>query len=171
MYTNEHTKSMKPHCILGSCSAQFLSIMGWERQEEEFSGERGSNSCSVMLKNKPKRERTRRKPQEGVRLLQLVAGPKHFSPNRPVPRTQQPPSEPPADKTGRQTEQSVMMQGNQRHAVAEVQHERVELFSVLFKLHMGFHRLRSGCLLAAINMELFLLISNRITQIAYFFPY
>lgn len=31
----------------------------------------------------------------------------------------------------------------------------VELFSVLFKLHMGFHRLRSGCLLAAINMELF----------------
>lgn len=27
---------MKPHCILGSCSAQFLSIMGWERQRGEF---------------------------------------------------------------------------------------------------------------------------------------
>lgn len=32
LYTKEHTKSMKPHCILGSCSAQFLSIMGCERK-------------------------------------------------------------------------------------------------------------------------------------------
>lgn len=28
LYTKEQTKSMKPHCIFGSCSAQFLSIMG-----------------------------------------------------------------------------------------------------------------------------------------------
>lgn len=168
MYTNEHTKSMKPHCILGSCSAQFLSIMGWERQEEEFSGERGSNSCSVMLKKKC--ERTRRKPQEGVWLLQLVAAPKQFSPNRPVPRTQQPPSEPPADKTGQQTKQSVM-QGNQRHAVADVQHEcRRVIFSTLQTTH-GISpdqvRMSSG----SYKYGTFLLISNRITQIAYFFPY
>lgn len=170
MYTNEHTKSMKPHCILGSCSAQFLSIMGWERQEEEFSGERGSNSCSVMLKKKKKRERTRRKPQEGVRLLQLVAGPKHFSPNRPVPRTQQPPSEPPADKTGRQTEQSVM-QGNQRHAVAEVQHERHRvIFSTLQTTH-GISPAQVRMSSSSYKYGTFLLISNRITQIAYFFPY
>lgn len=36
LYTNEHTKSMKPHCILGNCSAQFLSIIGWGRQSGEF---------------------------------------------------------------------------------------------------------------------------------------
>lgn len=27
---------MKPHCILGSCSAQFLSIMGWGWQRKMF---------------------------------------------------------------------------------------------------------------------------------------
>ncbi len=36
LYTKEHTKSMKPHCILGSWSEQFLSIMGWGRQRRQF---------------------------------------------------------------------------------------------------------------------------------------
>lgn len=44
LYTKEHTKSMKPHCILGSCSAQFLSIMGCERKEGREGAEREGES-------------------------------------------------------------------------------------------------------------------------------
>lgn len=83
LYTKEHTKSMKPHCILGSCSAQFLSIMGWGRESERVSDE------ITILRW--------REDLRGERHLQLVVGPKHFSPSLLVPRILQPPSEPPEE--------------------------------------------------------------------------
>lgn len=83
LYTKEHTKSMKPHCILGSCSAQFLSIMGWGRESERVSDE------ITILRW--------REGLRGERHLQLVVGPKHFSPSLLVPRILQPPSEPPEE--------------------------------------------------------------------------
>lgn len=92
LYTKEHTKSMKPHCILGSCSAQFLSIMGWERESEKrFRW--NYNPEKPRVNHVKWREGTR-----GVRPLQLVVGPKHFSPSLLVPRIRQRPSEPPGEE-------------------------------------------------------------------------
>lgn len=84
LYTKEHTKSMKPHCILGSCSAQFLSIMGWGRERERVSDE-----ITILWW---------RQGLRGERHSQLVVGPKHFSPSLLVPRILQPPSEPPGEE-------------------------------------------------------------------------
>lgn len=92
LYTKEHTKSMKPHCILGSCSAQFLSIMGWERESEK-SFRWNYNPEKPRVNHAKWREGTR-----GVRPLQLVVGPKHFSPSLLVPRIRQRPSEPPGEE-------------------------------------------------------------------------
>lgn len=54
LYTKEQTKSMKPHCILGSCSAQFLSIMGWERRKER----------EFQMKNNPAKKKKSHKDQK-----------------------------------------------------------------------------------------------------------
>lgn len=99
LYTKAHTKSMKPHCILGSCSAQFLSIMGWEEAEERVSD--GHDAKTMERKQTQKNtpwEMKRRQNRECARSLQLVVGPKQFSPNLPVPRIQQRPSEPPGEE-------------------------------------------------------------------------
>lgn len=154
MYTNEHTKSMKPHCILGSCSAQFLSIMGWERQEEEFSGERGSNSCSVMLKKKKNVNGQEESHRRGCgsynwllvqnTSLQIALFPELSSHHQSHLQTKQ------GDKQNKAWCREIKGTQWRKYSMSAI-----ELFSVLFKLHMGFHRLRSGCLLAAINMELF----------------
>lgn len=166
MYTNEHTKSMKPHCILGSCSAQFLSIMGWERQEEEFSGERGSNSCSVMLKNKPKRERTRRKPQ-----LTIGCWSKTLFSKSPCSQN----SAATIRATCRQnratnrTKRDDAGKSKARSGGSTAWARRV-IFSTLQTTH-GISPAQVRMSSSSYKYGTFLLISNRITQIAYFFPY
>lgn len=91
LYTKEHTKSMKPHCILGSCSAQFLSIMGWKERKigERKAAERRNeitNNQNISFK------------REMIRLLRLAVGPKQFSPSLLAPRILLPPSGPPVDE-------------------------------------------------------------------------
>lgn len=87
LYTNEHTKSMKPHCILGSCSAQFLSIMGcWRQTRTCLYEETIEELCGRMIFNDFK---------GSIKGLRLVVDPKRFSPNHLAPRIQLRPSEPP----------------------------------------------------------------------------
>lgn len=171
MYTNEHTKSMKPHCILGSCSAQFLSIMGWERQEEEFSGERGSNSCSVMLKKQTKTWTDKKKATGGGAALTIGCWSKTLLSKSPCSQN----SAATIRATCRQnratnrTKRDDAGKSKARSGGSTAWARRV-IFSTLQTTH-GISPAQVRMSSSSYKYGTFLLISNRITQIAYFFPY
>lgn len=94
LYTNEHTKSMKPHCIFGSSSALFLSIMGWEKIQRIR-----ILIQTLVLSQCNQLNATFLKAKLISTNLQWVVGLAQSSPGLPAPRIQLPPWEPPSENS------------------------------------------------------------------------